>query len=117
MQTTLRDFRQEHPDDAVRIRIGVNTGEVLVANIGGEGMKMDYTVMWDTVNLAARIEKLTRQYESRILITEFTYEHIRKSIESGRMAGVQFTDLAEVKVKEKEQGVRIYRVETIRSES
>jgi len=74
---------------------------------------MDYTVIGDTVNLASRVEKITRQYESRILITEFTFENIRNSIESGRMSGVKFTDLAEVKVKGKEQGVRIYRVEGI----
>ena len=34
MQSTMRDFRDEHPSDALRIRIGVNTGEVLVGTLG-----------------------------------------------------------------------------------
>lgn len=54
MQTTLRDFREEHPDDAVRIRIGVNTGEVLVGTVAGT----DYTAMGDVVNTAARLQQL-----------------------------------------------------------
>jgi len=73
-------------------------------------MKMDYTVIGDAVNLAARVEKRARHYESRILRTEYTFEVIRKNIDSGGMEGIQFTDLAEVKVKGKKTGVRIYRV-------
>jgi class 3 adenylate cyclase/tetratricopeptide (TPR) repeat protein len=54
MQATLRAFREEHPDDDVRLRIGVNTGEVLVGTVAGT----DYTAMGDVVNTAARLQQL-----------------------------------------------------------
>ena len=54
MQATLRDFRDEHPDDALRIRVGVNTGEVLVGTLAGT----DYTAMGDVVNTASRLQSL-----------------------------------------------------------
>ena len=93
--------------------IGINTGEALVGNIGVEGKKMDYTVIGDNVNLAARVEKLTRQYKTRILFTEYTFQHIEDCVKSNRLGHIKLTDLAEVKVKGKEKGVRIYKLEPI----
>jgi adenylate cyclase len=57
--------------DVLRIGVGVNTGRVVAGSIGGAG-RLDFSVIGDPVNVAARVESATRQTESDILITEAT---------------------------------------------
>ncbi|RME63696.1 MAG: adenylate/guanylate cyclase domain-containing protein [Nitrospirae bacterium] len=82
--------------------IGVNTGEVLVGNIGVQGKKMDYTVIGDHVNLAARLEAETRKMGLPLIISQFTYERIPEELKR------RFQPLGEVRVKGRTQTVQVY---------
>lgn len=90
--------------------IGLNTGEAIVGNIGAEGKKMDYTVIGDHVNLGARVEGLTRRYDTPILMTEYTLEKLRPALAAGALRGVAIRGLERVIVKGKDTPVGIYAV-------
>lgn len=60
-------------DGAVRIGIGINTGTVIAGTIGGAG-KLEYTLIGDTVNVAARVEQLTKETGDTILLTQATVD-------------------------------------------
>ncbi len=93
--------------------IGLNTGEVLVGNVGAEGKKMDYTVIGDHVNLGARVESLTRQFHTHLLVTEFTVEKVRGPVRVGRIGHLSLMGKELVRVKGKEKMVGIYEVRSL----
>ncbi|MCX5814416.1 MAG: adenylate/guanylate cyclase domain-containing protein [Proteobacteria bacterium] len=92
---------------------GINTGEVIVGNIGAEGKKMDYTVIGDNVNLGARVEGLTRKYDSDVIITESTLDKIRGIITEGKMWRLKVEGLDRVAVKGKAEPVAIYAISSL----
>jgi adenylate cyclase len=67
-----RDYRGE-----LRIGIGVNSGPVVSGTIGGGG-RVEFTVIGDTVNTAARVEAITRETDDTILVTEATRALLRR---------------------------------------
>jgi adenylate cyclase len=88
--------------------IGVNTGEVLVGNIGAEDKKMDYTVIGDHVNTGARVEALTREYNAKILVTEYTAENLQRLIDEKALGHARLIFRDFVKLKGKAQPIGIY---------
>jgi adenylate cyclase len=81
------------------IGVGINTGEVVFGNVGA-GKKIEFTVIGDPVNLAARLESLNKEFKTHIIISEFTLARL------GEMAQVR--SLGGVKVKGKTIETAIY---------
>lgn len=82
------------------VGVGVNTGKVIAGTVGGGG-RVDFTVIGDTVNTAARVEQLTRRTDSDLLITDATHA----ALDGG---GGDWEELADTHLEGKRAPVRVY---------
>ncbi|WP_374028394.1 adenylate/guanylate cyclase domain-containing protein [Bdellovibrio bacteriovorus] len=77
----------------------MNTGEMSVGNMGSN-IVQNYTVMGDSVNLASRLEGINKEYGTRIVISEFTYNDVKEAFTA--------REIDRVRVKGKLEPVRIF---------
>ncbi|MDM8559225.1 response regulator [Candidatus Parabeggiatoa sp. HSG14] len=89
---------------ALQIGIGIHTGPLMLGTIGGQN-RMDGTVISDAVNIAARIEELTKTYRTPLLISEASY------LELSNTPKYLIRKLESVKVKGKSKYVNIFEVQ------
>ena len=89
------------PKGALKIGIGINCGECVLGNIGFHN-KMDYTLIGDNVNLASRLEGVTKMYRHPLIVSEYMYNAAKENF--------LFRKVDNVRVKGKKEPVGIYAV-------
>lgn len=102
MQEALKKLNQDYQKEGkptVITRIGINTGNVIVGNVGSDD-RLNYTSLGDHVNLASRLEDINKIYGTAIIVSEYTYNKVKNSF--------KFHFLDRVLVKGKKRSVYIY---------
>jgi|GEM_PF-241757 len=104
MQAAMHPLRAKCKQEGrpeLAMRVGVNTGVVLVGNMGSDARK-EYTVMGDAVNLASRVEGANKPFHTEVMMTERTHQLVKDVVE--------WRELDLLRVKGKKQGVRVFEV-------
>lgn len=99
----LNEMNQQNlllKNDPIYLRIGMNSGEAILCDIGSAESRLDLTLIGDNVNLASRLESAGKQYGIDTILSEFTYELVKEFITA--------REIDCVKVLGKEKPVKIY---------
>ncbi len=123
MRRKLGELHAKWRDEGLPLlnfRVGINSGEMVVGNIGGKE-RFDYTVIGDSVNLASRLESANKTYRTHILLSEYTYGAVKGDmiareldliVVKGRIRPVKIyeliSDSAEYADEKKEEAVAFY---------
>ncbi|HVO39872.1 MAG TPA: adenylate/guanylate cyclase domain-containing protein [Spirochaetia bacterium] len=96
---TFNEDQRRRNEPEFRIGVGINYGTVTVGNIGTE-RKMDYTVIGDMVNVASRLEGLTKRYHQQVVISQMLKDEVSDALPTRIIDSVA--------VKGRHGGIRIY---------
>ncbi|MDH3353647.1 MAG: adenylate/guanylate cyclase domain-containing protein [Chromatiales bacterium] len=114
-------------EEPFSFRGGINSGEVIAGNIGSRGKKLEYTVIGDTVNLAARLESTAKYYGVDFLVSDNTYQltcdkFIYRELDQIRVIGKQIpvtiyelidplSEITEEEIRQFQRALQLYRAQ------
>lgn len=104
MKKAIEEWDQKPDAPHLKIGIGINTGTAFFGNVGTDEY-MDFTVIGDNVNLAARLQDLNKQLGTLILISDATYQQVKDYVE--------VYDQGMVEIRGKAEPVHVYEVRGI----
>lgn len=84
----LNQHRENHGKPPIRIGIGIHTGPVAAGMLGG-ALQAEYTIIGDAVNVASRVESLTKDHDVDVLISETTWAQLPEPRRGERLASVE----------------------------
>lgn len=100
MIASVEDWNRTNPARALRIGIGIHAGDAVTGTVGSPQRK-EYTVIGDTVNLAARLEQLTKETGSQLLVSDAVHD-------AAALSGA--SDLGALPIRGYAEPVRVWRV-------
>lgn len=104
----MNQKRLENWESEVWVRMWINCWDAIIGNIGREWRKMEFTALWDSVNLASRLEGVNKFYGTAICVSQSVYEEVKDKFE--------FRYLDKIRVKWKNEPINIYELLSLKWE-